>query len=210
MWSNGNYDAGYGIKINSAGNVVLDSIISNRNDRNLYVNTTGAVTLLGTYYKNEFNESNIGDSIIIYAGTGGITLNRLDVISNPGGVILTTDGKITINNALVQNNMYGINGLAGTGAVFTKVVSMNNGVFDADGDGVEESYDTDGLFLELTSGTASFTDSVFIGNTGSGIEIFFADPAIIDKPYPLTLLRTLYFGNDSDYTGDLNLVTRDV
>jgi hypothetical protein len=209
MWSNGNYDTGFGIRINSVADVILDSIISNRNDRNLYVNTTGAVKLLGTYYKNEFNESSVGDSIVIVAGAGGITLNRLDIIGNHGGVNLVTEGKITINNALVRNNMYGIYGVAGTGAIITKVFSMNNGFFDAADDGLEEFYDTDGIFLQLNSGTASFTDSSFMGNSGSGIEVYFADPAIVARPYPLTLLRTLYFGNDSDHSGDANLYTYD-
>ncbi len=209
MWSNGNNDSGYGIRIHSNGNVILDSIISSRNDRSLYVDTSGSFTLLGTYYKNEFNDSFVGDSITINAGAGGITLNRLDVINNNGGVVLTTTGKITINNALIQNNRYGINGQAGSGAAINKVISLNNGVYDSDGDRVEEFYATDGIFLQIDSGSVTFTDSVFVGNTGSGIEIYFADPAITAKPYPLTLLRTLYYGNDSDFSGDLNLYTRD-
>jgi hypothetical protein len=207
--SNGSYADGLGLKIVSFGDVVLDSIIANMNDNNLYVNTTVSVTLLGTYYKNQFNDYYVGDSITIYAGAGGITLNRLDVINNNGGVFLSTTGKLTINNALLQNNMYGISSQAGTGAVFNKVTSMNNGIFDDDGDGIEESYNTDGIFLQLTSGTASFTDSVFSATQAAALRFIFLDPAIIAKPYPLTLLRTLYFGNDSDYTGDLNLYTRD-
>lgn len=200
---NGSDDTRYGIMINAVGGVILDSIISNGNDHNLYINTLGGVTLLGTYYKNEFNHSYAGDSITIYAGTGGINLNRMDLIYNSGGTILETTGKLTIKNTLIQNNQYSVSAVAGNGAEFNKVFSFSNGLFDVDHDGAFEVFNTDGIKLTLNGGAVSFTDSAFVGNTGSGIEIkFYAAP-----PYPLTFLRTIYFGNDSDYTGDANLKT---
>jgi len=200
---NGSDGNRYGIMINGSNDVILDSIISSANDHNLYINTTGAVNLLGTYYKNEFNDSTAGNPVIIYAGAGGITLNRADMINNSGSVVLETTGKLTVKTALVQYNKYGILAVAGNGAVFNKLFVFSNGLYDSNDDGVYEVFTADGLMLTLNGGTVSFTDSAFIGNTGSGIEIsFYADP-----PYPLTFLRTMYFGNDIDYTGDLNLHT---
>jgi len=127
----------------------------------------------------------------------------MDLIYNSGGTILETTGKLTIKNTLIQNNQYSVSAVAGNGAEFNKVFSFSNGLFDVDHDGAFEVFNTDGIKLTLNGGAVSFTDSAFVGNTGSGIEIkFYAAP-----PYPLTFLRTIYFGNDSDYTGDANLKT---
>ncbi len=197
----------WGISITTPSNVILDSIIASSNDNNLFVDADGAVTLLGTLFKNEFNNSPYGTAVEIYAGTGGITLNRFAVNNTYGSVFLATTGKVTLNTGYVQNNGYGITIQAGSGAAITNVFSMNNGYWDINNDGTKEIFDADGINIQLTGGTAAFTDSVFIGNTGNGIEIFFNSPSYM-VPYPFTMIRTLYFGNDTDTTADRNLYIR--
>lgn len=191
----------WGIHIVTPGNVILDSIRSNADDNSVLVDTysgSGTVTMLGTYFKNEIiNSAVLNGYALLISSNGNVTLNRLDLRGNAGYTeIFSFAGKVILNNVKAQNNVSGIYTNARTGADFIGVISMNNGWYDSDGDGIPEAYSTDGIYVDLFGGTASFTDSIFTGNTESGIEIYLGTPTATYK-----LLRTIYFGNDSDNVG---------
>ena len=175
----------------SNGSVTLDSILANGNLQAANIIAQGSVTLLGSLYTNQFNNSN-GDSSSLYirSTAGSVTLNKFTANNNNGGgVEVSSSGKLTIADAVTSLNRYeGVYG-SSAGASITNLSALNNGS-GANGSGIH---------LILSSGTASFAKSSFAGNTGHGIWVEGSGY----KPV-VTITSTTYYGNDTDRSGDKN------
>jgi len=194
----------WGLWITTPKDVTLDGNTFNGNDHSLYVNTqsgSGKVSVLGTSGKNYFI-GNRGDMTINSAGN--VVMNRVDLQENGGNMnVSSSTGSVTFNTVNVLSNTFGLRVMAQTGASFTKVTGLNNGIrYDDPGTPWDDRTDADGIRVTLYNGNASFTDCAFSGNTGNGIEVYYAYTTTL-RP---TLVRTTYFGNDSDHSGDPNLL----
>ena len=177
-----------GLRIISTGNVTLDSILANYNAAALDVQTTGSVTLLGSLYTNQFNNST-STAVVVTSTAGTITLSKFTAMNN-GSDALSVDssGKLAVIDATLTNNQgSGIVATAANGAAFTNVISSGNGSTTSNGSGI---------LLTVTGNSVSFTKSSFNNNVGFGISIS-GSPVV-------TITSTSYVGNDTDKSGDRN------
>jgi len=181
----------YGLNIQTTGNVLLDSVNVTGNDYGARVNTSeGTISMLGTYFKNEVYGHGSNTALDLQA-KGNVSLTKLDVKDSGDSYIQSSNGSVTLNTVNIMNNTSTFWVLAKAGATFNKVVSLYNGI---------GSY-ADGILVTLNGGLAGFTDCAFHGNSGNGIEIDYNYDACPSAPRP-TLIRTSYFGNNSDLSGE--------
>jgi hypothetical protein len=152
----------------------------------------GSLTIKGSYGDNVFINNDNG--IVVSAG-GSVSLDRIQSISNAyDGIAIThipgKSGAVTGKRLTALRNANDGLDFALRGALtLESVISMGNG----------SSGDFDGLHLVIQNEPAKIKNSVFIGNTGNGIETFLSSDM-------LTLTNVNYFGNDTNHTLESDLL----
>jgi hypothetical protein len=143
----------------SAGvSIMGESFFNGNGGSGLLVESLGPVTI-----SNVFADHNQENGVLVWAGAGNITLNLVSVkYSGMAGIYLESGGNISISSTL----------------------SLSNGYYDSDGDGL--------YIVASPTSLVTIKTSAFMGNEGNGIEVVGANPVI---------LSTWYFGNDTDGDG---------
>jgi len=195
--SRANNNQGSGMVIYSTGNVELNSVQAcfNTNKGVEVDNDAGSGTLLvrGVYGDNRFN-GNSFDGLSVNAG-GAITLDRIKAMDNDsnGIVISHQAGKsgdvISTRLTLWHNGYDGLNLDVNGGVNLATVNAMGNGWLG----------NYDGLHVITDGSDLSIANSVFVGNTGNGI-----DCQLNGGLYYL-VGEVLYYGNDINGDGDADI-----
>ena len=135
-----------------------ESFINGNGSHGLLVESLGMAIV-----SNVTADRNQGNGIRVWSGSGNITLNLVSVkYSGMAGIYLESGGNISISSTL----------------------SLSNGYYDSDGDGL--------YIVASPTSLVTIKTSAFMGNEGNGIEVVGANPVI---------LSTWYFGNDTDGDG---------
>ena len=199
------YNAGAALPMN----VSVSRIVADNNEHgNISIESKGNITLSNVsanYSKSGSNGVNLNNK----AGTGNVTITGSNSFShNDGsGLIVETDGAVTIRGVLAQGNTKdGINvesGGAGKNFILQDITAHYNGqhgVF-AETDGtitvtnVKAFLNGQGIYVDANGKLIRFNSCVFMGNggydTGSGIHAV-SDPAIV------ILVKTIAIANEED------------
>lgn len=185
-----------GIRVTSKGDVELNTVSASFNSFNgVYIDNDqlfGKLTVKGSYGDNTFINNGAHG---FFAWTGGeIYLDRIQSIANASSGIRLSHpfgkaGNFTGKRlTLLSNQQDGLN-FSLYGEVYLEKVNVL-------GNGGAANYD--GLYGITYGSGLTIKNSVFMGNTGSGIDSVLGGGT-------LTLTNVFYFGNDTNSTGDADL-----
>lgn len=180
-----------GLYINSTGKVTLNKVYADNNaSHGLYIATTSDFLMLASLGENHFNRN--GEYGMYIGNAANVTLNKATANqSGWAGLLFSGVGNLTINTAtFMHNSREGISGWLTGNMLISNALVMNNGSMGSDEDGI--------LISSSGSMDAKILSSVVTGNWGSGIQL--------SGFSTLTLTGTYYYGNDIDYDGQANLI----
>jgi hypothetical protein len=189
---------GSGLVVKTKGNVMLTNLSASNNfEDGVNIDASygaGTVTMTGT--NNIFN-TNASTGLRI-AANGNVTITNITSDYNAGGGLSidtnsygrTGTGIVSVTNAnLNRNGMVGFYSNANGTIALLNVTSSGNGW----------SGEADGAYMITNNKDITVTNSSFISNSGRGIT------SNTGAGKTLKLVNTMYFGNDTNKSGDTNL-----
>lgn len=209
-----------GVYILSNGAVKYSTGESSHNGRiGVYVNTLGSITLSNVI--STWNSYH-GAELLNNGSTTHAAISVSGSTSTPGfsnnggyGIRMQSMGAVTVKNILLNNNtnwgLYANNYQSGNGIGNFTVSNVTAN--DTTGDGfyitsngivtlssVISMFNTDdGVYVNSNDNKVVVSNSVMIANAGNGIDATIGTGTF-------TMSNTLYFGNDTDNSGDPNIL----
>jgi hypothetical protein len=194
---NGN-TSGSGLKVLTKGSVFLTNLTASNNaDDGINIDASygiGTVTMLGT--GNTFN--NNANRGARFTANGNVAITNITAEYNSGtGLSVDTynsghtgTGLVNVTNAnLNRNGFYGFWSYANGAITLLNMTNSGNGSIS----------NSDGAYMITNNKDITATNSAFISNGGRGI---YSDTG---AGKTLKLINTMYFGNDTNKSGDNNL-----
>jgi hypothetical protein len=184
--------SGYGLYIQSKGDVTLNNVSAQTSMYGAYIDNSSSpsakVTVLGSLGQNTFSGNDV-DGLTIMSN-GNVSLTSVVADHNVRkGILVDTAGTLTVSKLWTAKNGYqGLDLSADLGAAISNVQCFSNGA----------TANEEGLRVRVGTNTPlKILNSAFVGNYGSGI--------VVSGTLNPILVKTLYFGNDADNSGEDNL-----
>ena len=193
------FNGGDGLSVETLGNITIRNTNAQGNG-NHGVSLNNSNGLGGVLISGENYLSNNGMCGLSVDTNGAVNITGIDARMNgeSGVYIIGRTGLITLTNIFVMDSYsHGIDINTEGAVTLNNVISFRNGR-ETDGDGLH-------IITEPTR-LVSIRGSAFMGNGGQGVELGYRGENWI-KP---VILTSVIFGNDSDGSGEANLVIENV
>lgn len=175
-----------GVYVYSKGSITANGIVSRSNLEGIVLNNLSyplsKVTVLGTSRSNLLTENTNGGLVIMSSGV--VAVDKVIAYNNYDGIRVQSGSTLTLTNLKIYyNSHHGIDATANGLVTVTNVQSIDNGTGGFAGDGIK---------LSVTNDPVKFTNGLFIGNHGAGIELIGLGSATC------TLVSTSFYGNNTN------------